>query len=908
MATDPEDSRRDWVARPGGNPVNLQFQQLSYKAPRREGNQVKEVLRSVSGQCLAGRLTAILGPSGAGKTTLLNILSGFRTTGVAGAVLVNGQRRHLEKFRRQCCYIAQEFAMLPALTVWETMEVAAGLKLGRQLRSISKRSVVSVMSPALYHSMLPALTVWETMEVAAGLKLGRQLRSISKRSVVSVMSPALYHSMLPALTVWETMEVAAGLKLGRKLRSISKRSVLSVMSPALYHSLLPALTVWETMEVAAGLKLGRQLRSISKRSVVSVMSPALYHSMLPALTVWETMEVAAGLKLGRQLRSISKRSVVSVMSPALSHSLLPALTVWETMEVAAGLKLGRQLRSISKRSVVSVMSPALYHSMLPALTVWETMEVAAGLKLGRQLRSISKRSVLSVMSPALSHSLLPALTVWETMEVAAGLKLGRQLRSISKRSVIEEILELLGLSNTCDTKVSSLSGGEKKRLSLAVELITNPPVMFFDEPTSGLDSCSSAQVISHLKMLAVGGHTVTCVVHQPSSRLFGMFDDVLVLSEGRCLYCGPVELMLEAFGAAGFQCPQYYNRADFAIEVAYRERGGNLDCLVTNNTEYHSHALKRLTNKDEISGSENSQDISDETAAMLRRDAVDSRTSPYAASTALQFWIVLRRSLICTFRDTHLAQIRLLAHVLIALVLGAVYYDIGNDAAKVASNMSLLFFFLMFLYFSSAMPTVQTFPMEREVFLREHLNNWYSILSYYLAKIMAEFPLQVVCPTLFLLCSYFLSAQPNQVVRFALMWLVCVLMTVMAHTMGLVIGAIFNSQLGVFLVAAVNIPMLLFSGFFMRLGEMPWLVRGLAHLSYYRYAFEAAMLTTYGYGRAGLDCSQPYCQYRSPDKLLQDMGMENASLAVDVAALAAWTLFLQAGFLLVLCLAVRSSQ
>lgn len=108
-----------------------------------------------------------------------------------------------------------------------------------------------------------------------------------------------------------------------------------------------------------------------------------------------------------------------------------------------------------------------------------------------------------------------------------------------------------------------ISGGEHKRLSIGIELITNPPIMFFDEPTSGLDSVASYQVMCYLQKLAHQGRIVVCVVHQPSSRLMQLFDDILVLSNGEVLYSGPQSEMLECFKTAGFSCPQYYNPGDF---------------------------------------------------------------------------------------------------------------------------------------------------------------------------------------------------------------------------------------------------------------------------------------------------------------------------------------------------------
>jgi ABC-type Na+ transport system ATPase subunit NatA len=80
---------------------------------------------------------------------------------------------------------------------------------------------------------------------------------------------------------------------------------------------------------------------------------------------------------------------------------------------------------------------------------------------------------------------------------------------------------------------------------------------------SGLDSLSALQVISHLKSLAEGGRTVVCSIHQPSSKLFQMFDDVYIIKEGQCLYNGPINDLTSVLGEAGFQCPSFYNRADF---------------------------------------------------------------------------------------------------------------------------------------------------------------------------------------------------------------------------------------------------------------------------------------------------------------------------------------------------------
>ncbi|KAJ9599055.1 hypothetical protein L9F63_010447, partial [Diploptera punctata] len=183
--------------------------------------------------------------------------------------------------------------------------------------------------------------------------------------------------------------------------------------------------------------------------------------------------------------------------------------------------------------------------------------------------------------------MLSFLTTEETLMVTADLKLGTKVTKTRKKSLVNEILELLGLFKVKDTLAGKLSGGEQKRLSIGVELLTNPPVMFFDEPTSGLDSVSSLQMVSYLKCLAQAGRTVICTIHQPSSRLFEMFDDIYLLAEGQCLYSGPLEQLTNVLEQQGFICPKYYNRADFAIEIACKERGENIDKLIAISKNQH---------------------------------------------------------------------------------------------------------------------------------------------------------------------------------------------------------------------------------------------------------------------------------------------------------------------------------
>jgi ABC-type multidrug transport system ATPase subunit len=156
------------------------------------------------------------------------------------------------------------------------------------------------------------------------------------------------------------------------------------------------------------------------------------------------------------------------------------------------------------------------------------------------------------------------LTVRDIMIYAADLKLGfSDLKREQKNDLIEEIIKLLRLEKAINTDSSLLSGGEKKRLSIAQELVNNPPILFLDEPTTGLDDMSSWQCIELLKRLAEGGRTVICSIHTPSAKLFEMFDHVYIVANGQCVYQGEGKNIVPYMETVGLRCPKTYNPADF---------------------------------------------------------------------------------------------------------------------------------------------------------------------------------------------------------------------------------------------------------------------------------------------------------------------------------------------------------
>ncbi|KAH8412498.1 hypothetical protein KR009_002667 [Drosophila setifemur] len=537
--------------------------------------------------------------------------------------------------------------------------------------------------------------------------------------------------------------------------------------------------------------------------------------------------------------------------------------------------------------------------------------------------------------------LRPQLMVGEIMLMAAHLKLGFKVTKAYKLDLIKHILSLLGLDHRYNVHTGKLSGGQKKRLAIALELISNPPVLYLDEPTTGLDSSSCSSCVALLKKLASQGHTIVCTIHQPSALIFEMFDKLYTVVDGHCMYQGPVPELVPFLANQQLVCPSYHNPADYLLEVAVGEHQRDLNELIhAANKKYYedvdryrymsSSDMSRLvaTIKGNIAGktlSKSSQDLP--TVALAQFSSYDyvkpapqelaleeikalsgpiemagqdhvgkkpktlanaselakptSHANNNSASFLMQYLLLMQRILICAKRNYFLLLARIVSHIFIGVIFGYLYMNVGNNAQSVLGNYVYLYGSTLLLVYTGKMAVVLTFPLEIDMLTREHFNRWYKLGPYFLSLISFEIPFQSFCTALYIVISVHLTG--NDCVdsyRIYYFMLLGIMASLSAQAWGFFVGATLPTKLAVFLGPILAVMFSVF-GFCTRYIDITPLFRWMWHVSYFRAGFHGALNAIYGMDRPFLECppNAMYCHFRSPKVFLKYMMISDVSMS-----------------------------
>ncbi|KAL2918015.1 hypothetical protein HK105_202429 [Polyrhizophydium stewartii] len=464
-------------------------------------------------------------------------------------------------------------------------------------------------------------------------------------------------------------------------------------------------------------------------------------------------------------------------------------------------------------------------------------------------------SVCSFVRQSDDH-LLPALTCRETLHFAARLRLPSDWTMPQKADRAEEVLNLLGLRHCANTIVGDeskkgLSGGEKRRLSIGVQMLTDPSVLVIDEPTSGLDAFTAHHIMVSLKQIAATGRTIICSIHQPRSDIYTMFDNIVLLTRGgRVAFSGPARRMTQHFAALGHKLPTLTNPADFVLDVssvdlrdeeAERRTRAQVDALVSH---WRMHGIATHS-ADDASPFSNDKDAAAHPSVSDGSGSADLAAPPKAfelrkiAPFTTSFPVLARRSFINTVRQPHIVVARVMQVLALGIVQALYFARQGNDQVSVQNRLGVLQQTVSAI-FVGLLNCISQFPAERSILFYEHADRAYSVEPFFLAYNMIEIPIEMFSSLAYTVFAMVIVGINTTVGNFFCMSLAVFCFVNVGETIGIAFCSIVthvgfsvsltNSVLGIFVVMSgilsSNMPVVLDR--LNRVSPIPYLTRLMA--------------------------------------------------------------------------------
>ncbi|XP_013115822.2 ATP-binding cassette sub-family G member 4 [Stomoxys calcitrans] len=484
----------------------------------------------------------------------------------------------------------------------------------------------------------------------------------------------------------------------------------------------------------------------------------------------------------------------------------------------------------------------------------------------------------------------PYFTILETMMFASNFKLDANYTKDQREKVVFEIMDMLRLREKANTLVANVSGGERKRLCIALELIDNPSVILLDEPITGLDESSASQCIKALNQLAKGGRTVICSLHCPSARLLQMFHKVYAMSRGECIYQGPRNHIVPYLEQLNLQCPLTHNPTDFIIEVSinvYGDFQNEMVQQIKNGKILNWHpGVSQLQQNDDM--------------------AVCSSSNPNKREIRVSWWLefqlIFIRFMKQMWRDKTNFKLRMLSYIMCSLGVGLTYSKISDNAVYSVFSFYLSFTMIAMIFFMAMTPMLALIPREIHFIRREYFNHWYRISSYFVALLTSQLPLLCGMSIISSIMVYLLTGQPMQFWRFCMFAAMVILISLVSLSFGILVGSCFNILHSLFL-GSMSFGVMAIAAHQSTHGKnLSTLHEVTLYSSFMRYALEGVLVPLLDLNRPDFPCppSEWMCPASKAKYILMMFGSLNISYTRSVVVLSSLTvIFCLMAFLII---------
>uniref|UniRef100_A0A670YXA6 ABC-type xenobiotic transporter n=1 Tax=Pseudonaja textilis TaxID=8673 RepID=A0A670YXA6_PSETE len=443
------------------------------------------------------------------------------------------------------------------------------------------------------------------------------------------------------------------------------------------------------------------------------------------------------------------------------------------------------------------------------------------------------------------------LTVRENLMFSAALRLPLSTSKYEKNQRVEQVLKELDLVKVADTKVGTyfsrgVSGGERKRTSIGLELITNPKVLFLDEPTTGLDASTANAVLLLLKRMSLQGKTIIFSIHQPRYSIFKLFDSLTLLAAGRLLYHGPADNALPYFKSLGFVCEPYNNPADFFLDII----NGDSSAVATSKMTIHIVPEKgiisltiALTLAVQFSKCNFYKKMLEELDVMSKeqkRLGTTIKGLPYSTPFLHQLKWLSRR----TFKNLIGNPQNSTAQCFIFIVH---MFSFSNLKILGFSCRVGALFFLATNQVLNSITTVELFITEKRIFIHEYISGYYRVSAYFFSKLIADMmPMRTLPGIILTSLNYFTIGFKPVLASFFIMMLTIILIAYASSSLALAVATGQNiTSVANLLINICFVFMIVFSGILVNLTTITPSLLWLEYFSIPRYGLNALQINEF---------------------------------------------------------------
>ncbi|CAF3365295.1 unnamed protein product [Rotaria socialis] len=464
------------------------------------------------------------------------------------------------------------------------------------------------------------------------------------------------------------------------------------------------------------------------------------------------------------------------------------------------------------------------------------------------------------------------LTVRENLLFSANLRLPKTVSTLEKNARVLRIITELGLESCADTRMGTdflrgVSGGEKKRTCIGMELVLSPKILFLDEPTTGLDASTANNVMSYLKKLSDEGRTIVFSIHQPRYSIFKLFDSVIFMCKGECVYHGPINNIETYFSTLGYQCKLHDNPTDFVLDILI-DAHRTPETLTKLNDAYkqssmHIDVLARAQQEDNTENQELFQStIVVEAAQALRTE----------------IFYVSQRTLRNALRNPAMALAQVVVSIMIGFLVGLVFYDLKKTTDPgIQDRLGTIFFIVVNQIFSS-MSAIEPLLQERVLFLHEYASGYYRIQTFFIAKMVCDlFPMRAIPSVLFSVIAYFMTGLARTSGQFFVFLVTIFMACVFGSATCFFISTLTTTfSVALIIVVLIYVGMMVFSGFLIKLTSMFNWLSWIQWISAFRYASNVLTINEFQGLKLCLPNQTDVCPVMGED-VLNDRGIDHGT-------------------------------